>query len=486
MAEGRYVLATISRLLSARLLYRVCVGISVIFISNYLIADPALLDIFDVASAATSIMMIVSEVGMSMVVMRSGSQHGHGQLQKYYGTALFIESCAWITLFLGTLGIYAAANGLTTMFWLIAILGIGQAVIQYRVVFRSIYRALHHNEWITYIEVVDGISKIIGVYLITRYITDVTTGAYWIAGMFSVTTIVFVAIYGLNTFKQVSPKFEAALISPLLKEGVWFSLQALVMTVYFEIDKLMLRLFQITGWTDIADGDIGRYTAAARIVVFLLIFHRVGLQVITPYLYKYFNGEMEKYKRVVGISTRYLSATGIALGIGIVLVADQIFYLVYDPKLWSAIPALQIFGVFILIRFFGITSSQILATSNQQPLRTKIEIASVVLNVILNCILIPIYGFIGCAYATLATEIITQGVFYVISRRKIGESLLPTLYQILPALAAGFAMGIVVWLIKGHLHVVLTSLVGMATFTVLLYAFGFIKKSDLKLLRNAN
>ena len=86
-------------------------------------------------------------------------------------------------------------------------------------------------------------------------------------------------------------------------------------------------------------------------------------------------------------------ALGIGMGVGLFVLADQIIHLIYKPGLWGAIPALQLFGVFVVIRFIGITSSQIFATTERQPLRTKLEFGSVLINIVLDIFLIPLYGF---------------------------------------------------------------------------------------------
>lgn len=484
MSQARYVISTLSRLVSARLLYRVFYAISVILISNYLIADAGLLDIFEVAAASVNIVMIVSEVGMSMVVMRSGAQHQAEKLQRYYGTALAIETCAWIALQVIICSVYALSNGLTEMFWLLCLLGVGQAFVQYRVVFRSIYRSLYTKEWITFIEVIDGIVKLAGTYYITQHFTNLTYGIYAIAAWFSFTTFIFVSIYGLATLRYVQPKFDPRLLKPMLSEGMWFSVQALVMTVYFEIDKIMLRIFQNTDWVHIPEGDIGRYTAAARLIIFILVFHRIGLQVLTPYLYKFYRNNMDRYRRIIHISTRYLGALGIAMGVGMFVLADEIIQLLYDPKLWSAADALRVFAIFLTIRFIGITSSQIFATTERQPLRTKLELASVLLNITLNLVFIPLYGFIGGAISTLLTETIFQTVMYVLSRKLINDSIWHAIPKLGLAVVAGVGMGVTIWLLKDYIHFLLTIPIGAGLYFGILYLFRFFEKQDFSLFKS--
>lgn len=471
----------ISRLITSRLIYRVCVGLSVIQISNYLIDDPKLIDTFDVALSTVSVVMIVSEVGMSMVIMRGGAREGNTALPRYYGTALGIVSAAILLLQIALLAGYALVNGFNTMFWLLLLLGIGQAVIHYRVVVGSIYRSLQHKEWITFVEVLDGLSKVIGVWLITRYVDDLTVGGYSIGVLYMITTCLFVGWYAIHSFKLVRPKFDAQLVQPMLREGLWFSLQAVVTTVYFEINKLIMRMYQVTGWADIPDGDIGRYGAASRIIIFLLIFPRIGLSVITPHLYEYFKTDLEKYHRVVMFSTRYLGAVGIAFGLGLTAMADQVMQLIYKESLWAGTPALELFGIFFAIRLLGTTSSQVFATVDQQPLRTKIEAGSVVVNVLLSLAFIPYFGFLGGAIATLATESMIQLVMFIWSRRLTHDQYWPTIKRLIPALAAGVVMYGTVLYIKPLVPLVVSVTAGGLVYVSLLWLLRFFTKADRKI-----
>ncbi|HBY73886.1 MAG TPA: hypothetical protein DEG44_04295 [Candidatus Kerfeldbacteria bacterium] len=497
MSEGNYVLRVMTRLISTRLVYRVLAAISVIIISNYLIADPKLADSFDLATSIASIIMIASEVGMSMVLMRAHAKHTAADMERYYGTALTIETIAWAVIFVGLVGGYALFNGFNTMFWLLAIMALNQAAIQYRVPIRSIYRSSRSGERISYLEIVDGLSKVLGIAAITYLVDTVSTGAYWIAAWYTGTTIFFILIYLLYSFKLVKPAFDRGLIRLLLSQGVWFCAQALITTVYFELGKWILRFYQISGWANIADGDIARYGASSRIVVFFLVFHRIGLQVITPYLYKTYPEQLERYRHIVQWSTRYMTAGGIIVGVLIFAQADLIMHLLYKPAFWNAVPALQLFATFFIVHFIGVTSSQIFATTDNQPLRTKQEALAVIGNVILAVLLIPKFGFLGAALAALVVEVISQAIFYVISRRIIHAPILKTLGHIVPAVLAGggIAGSLLVakpfWTIYtgSKVEIVVTgavvSLVSLVAYAGLLYLFRFFKREDFQLLKSA-
>lgn len=486
MSDGRYILTTISRLVTSRLIYRVLVAVAIIIVSQYIIADPALADVFEVANSASNIIMIGSEIGMSMVLMRYAAQKKKEDLGHYYGTALLIETLAWVILLVVCVGGYALFAGLTTLFWLLLVLAVNQAIIQYRVVVRSIYRSLYHKELITYVEVLDGLSKVIGIWWITRNVTDITTGAYWIALWLTITTIFFIGVYTLHSFTIVRPKLHTPWMKAMAFEGIWYSLQGVIMSIYFEIDKLVMRALQSLGWADLPAGDIARYGAASRVIIFFLIFHRIGLQAITPYLYASYPNQLEKYRKIVRFSTRYMSAAGIGLGAGIIAMAPEILEILYNGKFQSSATALQIFGLFFIVRFIGITSSQVLATTGQQPKRTKQEAYGVALNIGLDFVLIPWLGFLGGAIATLVTEFIMQTTFFVMTRRLIQDQIFGSLKQVVPALAAGGIMYLLVINLKPLTWLPVTVVSGALVYAGLLLAFRFFTRSDLKMLRRSN
>lgn len=481
--QGNYILRTVSRLVTSRMIYRVLVAIAIIMISKYIIADPALADKFEVANSASNIIMIGSEIGMSMVLMRYAAKKRAEDLPHYYGNALAIETIAWSVLLVVCVGGYALFNGFTTLFWLLLILSVNQAIIQYRVVVRSIYRSLYHAERITYVEVLDGLSKVIGIWLITRWISDPLSGAYIISIFFTATTILFITIYALYSFKLVKPKLAHQFMPSMFREGIWYSLQGVIMSVYFEIDKLVMRFLQNMHWAVLPDGDIARYGAASRIIIFFLIFHRIGLQAITPYLYKSYPDNLDRYRRIVRFSTRYMSAAGIGLGVGIIALAKPLLNLIYSGKFDSSAMALQFFGLFLIIRFIGITSSQVLATTGKQPLRTKQEAYGVALNIVLDLILIPLYGFMGGAIASLVTELVMQVIFFIMTRRLIQDQIWSSLWQVIPAVAAGGIMGAAVYFSKPYVALYLLPFAGAALYFGLLYMFRFFSKADFKLLR---
>lgn len=481
--QGNYILTTVSRLVTSRMIYRVLVAVAIIMVSQYIIADRALADIFEVASSASNIIMIGSEIGMSMVLMRYATQKRSEDLAHYYGTALAIETTAWLVLLVVCVGGYALLNGLNTLFWLLFIFAINQAIIQYRVVVRSIYRSLYHKEYITYIEVLDGLSKVVGVWWITRHVSDIGAGAYWIAGWLTVTTILFIGIYALHSFTLVRPRLHIPWMKPMAIEGIWYSLQGVIMSVYFEIDKLVMRFLQDMHWANLPAGDIASYGAASRIIIFFLIFHRIGLQAITPYLYKSYPNNLERYRRIVRFSTRYMSAAGIGLGAGIIALAKPLLHLIYSGKFDSSAMALQFFGLFLIVRFIGITSSQVLATTGKQPLRTRQEAYGVVLNIVLDLVLIPLYGFMGGAIASLVTELMMQVIFFIMTRRLIQDQIWSSLWQVIPAVAAGGIMGAAVYFSKPYVALYILPIAGAALYFGLLYMFRFFSKADFKLLR---
>ena len=70
----------------------------------------------------------------------------------------------------------------------------------------------------------------------------------------------------------------------------------------------------------------------------------------------------------------------------------------------AGIPIAEILSLAVLFRMVNFGLCEILTTSERQRIRIYLEIGLLTVNIILNYILIPLYGGVGAAIATVASE----------------------------------------------------------------------------------
>lgn len=93
---------------------------------------------------------------------------------------------------------------------------------------------------------------------------------------------------------------------------------------------------------------------------------------------------------------------------------------VIGDEFTDGVVIMQILSISIFFRLLNFALSELLTTSGRQMERVRLEWLLLAANILLNFLLIPHYGGIGAAVATLIAEVILScGVFKLCMKYKI-------------------------------------------------------------------
>jgi len=112
----------------------------------------------------------------------------------------------------------------------------------------------------------------------------------------------------------------------------------------------------------------------------------------------------------------------------------------------ESIPALRILAPSVALLFVNNAFIYTLTAINRQLDFTRLALFTLVVNVILNLVLIPPYGYLGAAAASTITEVALFGGGWWLLRRHLAS--LSIVGSIARVLASAAAMAIVVYLIR--------------------------------------
>jgi O-antigen/teichoic acid export membrane protein len=184
----------------------------------------------------------------------------------------------------------------------------------------------------------------------------------------------------------------------------------LLLQIYFCIDTVML------GLLNNLEG-VGFYNAAYKIIYALLIFATVLGKSIFPTLSKLYHDDINKMKNLVSAIFNYSLFLAIPIAIGGMILSEQIITLVFGPTYYPAAWAFRLL-IFKIITVYTSApfSFSLLAAGRQKDYLSCMAVGSV-LNVVANIFLIPHYGFVGAAIASIITEIVVWVlIFYYLSK----------------------------------------------------------------------
>jgi PST family polysaccharide transporter len=194
-------------------------------------------------------------------------------------------------------------------------------------------------------------------------------------------------------------RFERGLAKRFLKDGFPMALSGLMVMLYMRVDQVML--------TDIAgDTANGIYSTGVRMIEIVYFIPMALADSFFPGIVYSKKHEGEKYeKNMLGF---YSIMTYISLFIGIitVIIAIPMMDLLFGAEYDGSGAVLQVFGLSIYATFLTVASGKYLVAENYKKVILLRSLLGLAVNVGLNLIWIPQYGFMGAAYASFISYFI--------------------------------------------------------------------------------
>lgn len=196
-------------------------------------------------------------------------------------------------------------------------------------------------------------------------------------------------------------KFEFKVAKNLLKNSYHYIFASLASVVYSQIDRIMLGFMlntTVVGW----------YTAAYTISSLWTFILTAIIDSIRPVIMRTHQTDKVLYKkRIVQLYSAiiYLS---LFVSVGMCIFSKLLIYIVYGKDYYAAIPTVCILTWSVMFSYLGVARSIWCVCETKQKYEKYLSIAGAIANVMLNAVLIPIWGMNGAAIATLLTQIITN------------------------------------------------------------------------------
>jgi len=269
---------------------------------------------------------------------------------------------------------------------------------------RSVFRAQEQFKYEAYTKISQHLLLLILVLFAARH-TSLSQFAwsYFISAVYAAFITAWVV---WKRFSHFSFAFDRKLIRTLIKESWPLALANVFVVIYFRIDTIMLSLMQ-------SDKETGWYNAAYLLIFSLAFFAYIIIMSVYPRLTQLVHESLYHAKRLYRQSLLLVTVAGIViLGIA-ALIARHIIPLLYGQEF---LPAVKIFYILALAVFFSYLAHVWLYTLNalgKQKIYTWATAIGMTLNLVLNFIFIPRYSYIGAAWTTVATEIVSGVIIFV-------------------------------------------------------------------------
>lgn len=205
--------------------------------------------------------------------------------------------------------------------------------------------------------------------------------------------------YHLSNGPKIS--FSTKKGKALLGKSYHYILSSMMVAIYGQTDKLMLKQMM-------NDTEVGYYSVATALcTVWVFVLQAIidslyptilGLYKINEYEFKRKNKQLYALVFYISIFVSVLITAFARLGISIM----------YGDEYLGAITPLRIVTWYTAFSYLGVARNAWIVCNNKQKYLKYMYLGAAILNVLLNYILIPIFGATGAAFASLVTQIFTS------------------------------------------------------------------------------
>lgn len=218
------------------------------------------------------------------------------------------------------------------------------------------------------------------------------------------------AVYQATTGELSLLRIRAHWVKKLLRDSSPLIFAGLMVMLYNRIDQIMLGNM-------LGEKSVGLYSAAVRLAEFWYIFPGLALQSLYPGIIAAKELDTGVYKAKMQKLFDTMALLSAFFVIPLFLGSRHLVELVYGSAYSEAGPLLGVYvlsGMFVML---GHAREYWITVENITRFSLYSTTVGAVINILLNLVLIPRYGAIGAAYATLAALFVCSYLINLVSSR---------------------------------------------------------------------
>jgi O-antigen/teichoic acid export membrane protein len=285
----------------------------------------------------------------------------------------------------------------------------------------------------------------------------------------------FIFVTALFRYKicKVSIKWDWKFLKDLLIMSIPVGLFICVLNLYTYIDTIMISIIR-------GDAEVGWYNAAFKLYEGLSIFPMVICVVFRPQIAKIFLGEKKDFENLFFRGVKYVLIIALSVSVTGFIISDLAIIKLFGIQYIHSIAALKIL-LFGLSFVFTLTYLQMMLISmKKQKTVLYISLIGLLVNVTLNLILIPKFGFLGAAASTVMGEFIVLLMIFVYLF-KINIEI--PIFQIFVKPILSMSLPVILWEISTlNINVYINILLINVLFIFFLWQFRAFRIDDLQFL----
>jgi O-antigen/teichoic acid export membrane protein len=239
------------------------------------------------------------------------------------------------------------------------------------------------------------------------YVHDFEVGYVFVANVISSLATLLVL---LPHYLRLSWHFDMELWRRMMK----YALPVMVAGIAFAINETFDRI--LLDFMKVSEDKIGSYSACYKLSLFMTLFATAFRLGIEPFFFSH--AKNENAQQTYAVITKFFVIFGSAILLGVIVFADLLKPLIMpNPEYWKAMDVvpLIVMGNFFLGIYHNLSVWYKL--SDKTRIGANISLVGAAVTLILNFALIPVWGYMGSATATIAAYGTMMGISYFLGNK---------------------------------------------------------------------
>lgn len=377
---------------------RIIAGLFVgIWVARYL--GPVQFGLFSYVLAFTAIFGGVAKLGLDGIMVRELVKY-HDKREAYLGTAFWLKVIgAFIVMGLIAAIVPFTSNDATTKSF-IFIIAAGLMFQSFEVV-EFYFQSQVLAKIVSICKVTQlAVSSAIKIYLVLTEAELIYFVLVTISDALSLAISYFIA-YKINHNSSFYRHFDFDVAKNLLKDSWPLIFSSIVVMIYMRIDQIMIKEM-------LSEYEVGIYSAAVRLSEAFYFIPILISASLFPAILNAKKRSRELYKQRLQMLYALMVWSAIAIALPITFLSDRLIKLLFGQAYQEASQVLMVHIWAAIFVFLGVAFGKYLLAQNLTKIAFQRTLLGVVSNVLLNLWLIPIFGIVGAATATLLAQLIAN------------------------------------------------------------------------------
>lgn len=402
-------LAVIARnsvaVLGARGIEVACGFISISLIARYLGVE--LFGLYGYITSIIAILTVLSYFGIQRIIIREIAKD-KSCVNKCMGAGIIIRVILSIAtvgaIYLATLLLDLEPKAITALL----VFGLSEIIMSFISLFVSVFTALEKMQYDTLFTAVSRAINLALIGLVVYFDLGFTAlfTVYLIGNLFSL------GLALIFTFSRLGwPKFEIdfSFWKFLLKESFPLMLATSISATFFRVDVFLLKFFKTLS-------DVSMFYGPHFLIIRLQVIPVTLSTVLFPSLARVAGHSPKRLSSVFERAFGILVSISLPLTLVAMMLADDFIVFYFGQEFAKAAIVFKILIWIINFMFIECLMGFLLISINKQWFPVYSNAVTLIVNIVLDVILIPRYGYVGASVATLiAYGIRTSMTYYFVS-----------------------------------------------------------------------